>query len=71
MNIGDVVKNFRTGRLGVVIRLSCNGSITVLEKIAPFVTCTHDSEKWLEVVEERGVPIYDTRSLGRDPLWQE
>ena len=60
-NIGDKVKNKRDGKIGIVVRIYEHGSVAVLEKIKPTVTCTHDSPKTLELIEKNCVPIYDER----------
>ena len=42
MKIGDKVRNIRTGKIGVVIRIFKSGCIAVLESMSPAtVICTH------------------------------
>lgn len=61
MNIGDKVRNIKDGKIGIVIRIFENGSISVLEKVSPVVINTHDNEKTLELVEQNSVSIFDER----------
>lgn len=49
---GTLVKNSRSGKIGVVLREFPTGQVQVLESIQPFVTCTHDSWNTLESCEE-------------------
>ena len=62
IELGDIVKNTNSGKIGIVTRINENGSILVLEKIAPFCWNTHDSEKTLEVIEKRAVKFEDVRN---------
>lgn len=59
INIGDKVRNIRDNRIGIVVRIFKNGSIAVLESVAPIIINTHDSEKTLEIIEPNSVPIYN------------
>lgn len=59
MNIGDLVKNKRSGRCGVIVRLFKSGSIAVLEKVSPIVINTHDNSDTLEVIEDNTIDIFD------------
>ena len=59
INIGDKVENKNSKAIGIVIRKFKSGSIGVLEKVAPVVICTHDSEKTLRLVEKNSVTIFD------------
>lgn len=52
IKIGSIVKNINSGKVGIVIRIFESGSITVLEKISPFVYCTHCNDKTLEYLNE-------------------
>ncbi|EES51300.1 hypothetical protein NE172_03430 [Clostridium botulinum] len=63
IELGDKVKNINSGVIGIVIRIFESGSIGVLEKVAPVVICTHDSEKTLQVIEENSVCIFDERDF--------
>ncbi|ENZ01667.1 hypothetical protein HMPREF1092_00901 [Clostridium thermobutyricum] len=58
-NIGDKVSNINNCKVGIIVRIYKNGSIAVLEKVAPTVISTHDSNKTLSLVEKNSVPIYD------------
>ena len=53
INIGDLVRNVRSDKVGIVVRIFKSGSIAVLEKVAPMVICTHDSFKTLEIIEKK------------------
>ena len=58
MKIGDKVRNIRTGKLGIVIRIFKSGCITVLENISPStVICTHDNESTLELISH--IDVFD------------
>jgi hypothetical protein len=48
---GKEVINKNSGVKGVILRITDSGSIQVLEKISPYVICTHDSWETLEMVE--------------------
>lgn len=61
MNIGNRVRNTRSGVIGIVIRIFKGGSIAVLEKIAPCVINTHDNENTLELIEDECIAIFDER----------
>lgn len=49
--IGVRVKNINSNKIGIILRINESGSIQVLEKIEPYVICTHDSWKTLEVMD--------------------
>ena len=58
MKIGDKVRNIRTGKLGIVIRIFKSGCIAVLESISPAtVICTHDNENTLELISH--IDVFD------------
>ena len=59
MKIGDKVRNIKTGKLGMVIRIFKSGSIAVLESISPSVTCTHDNENTLELISH--IDVFDEK----------
>lgn len=61
INLGDIVENVKSGKIGLVVRINKNGSILVLENVAPFVWCTHDNERTLKIVEKRTVNFKDER----------
>lgn len=48
---GTKVVNTNSGVTGVILRIFENGSIQVIEKITPYVICTHDSWKTLKIIE--------------------
>jgi hypothetical protein len=54
MKCGDTVINNRSGELGIVDTILPSGSIAVREE--PNVTCTHDSESTLTVVNQVHTP---------------
>lgn len=58
IEIGDLVRNIRDKKYGIVVRIFKSGSIAVLEHIAPMVTTTHESSKTLEIVEKHSVDIF-------------
>lgn len=49
--------------ISIVIWIFESWIIGVLEKVAPVVICTHDSEKTLQVIEENSVCIFDERDF--------
>lgn len=51
-NTGTLVKNSRSGKIGVVLLEFPTGQVQVLESIQPFVICTYDSWGALENCEE-------------------
>ena len=57
MKIGDKVRNIRTGKIGVVIRIFKSDCITVLESISPTIICTHDNENTLELISH--IDVFD------------
>ena len=59
INIGDLVRNVRNDKVGIVVRIFKSGSIAVLETVAPMVICTHDSFKTLEIIEKNSIHIFD------------
>ena len=48
---GKKAVNIRSGKIGVILRVMDNGSIQVLESICPYVLCTHDNWKTLELID--------------------
>lgn len=48
---GNQVRNKRDGKLGVILRITENGSIQVLENVAPVIINTHDNWNTLEIVD--------------------
>lgn len=50
--IGREVINKNSGKRGVVLRVTDSGSVCVLERINPYVMCTHDNWNTLELIEE-------------------
>lgn len=48
---GLKVRNKNSGKMGVVLRVTESGSVQVLEKIEPYVICTHDNWNTLEIIE--------------------
>lgn len=64
IEIGDLVRNIRDNRIGLVVRIFKSGSIAVLENIGPMITTTHDSYKTLEIIEKHSVDIFDETKKG-------
>lgn len=48
---GRKVINKNSGKVGVILRITESDSIQVLEKIEPYVICTHDNWNTLELVD--------------------
>lgn len=59
IGIGDKVKNTRDGKYGIAIRIFKDGSIAVLENVAPTIINTHDSNKTLKLIEKQCIDIFD------------
>lgn len=51
-NTGKLVRNTRSGVIGVVLREHITGQVQVLESIQPYIINTHDNWDTLELVEE-------------------
>lgn len=49
---GREVINKNSGVKGVILRITEGGSIQVLEKVSPYVICTHDNWNTLTLVDE-------------------
>lgn len=50
--VGKRVINKRSGKIGVILRITESDSIQVLEKITPCVICTHDNWSTLELIDD-------------------
>ena len=64
IEVGDLVENTRDKKQGVVIRISKNGSYSVMEAFRPGLTIsTHESNKTLKLLEKKYLVMKDERII--------